>query len=225
MVCEGGVTNKKPVFATSFDRVNVTMNVEDFLEASHYVTSFTESGFNTTTIEFPPAYERAFAENLPLLKPGFYASVDDPLSVFACKDTKVCPGGAAGLCAAGRTGIACGLCLDNHYAAADGSCQSCERYGTSNSATDESGVLVNGATIASTDSNNGSSTNRPGYGQSFFGTSVFGYGISAKGVGVFVLTPFFLLIIAIVWQRISITLSAINAARITFRLHAFGLLL
>eukprot|EP00930_Biecheleria_cincta_P062713 TRINITY_DN4815_c0_g3_i1.p1 TRINITY_DN4815_c0_g3~~TRINITY_DN4815_c0_g3_i1.p1 ORF type:complete len:1748 (+),score=262.25 TRINITY_DN4815_c0_g3_i1:87-5330(+) len=55
----------------------------------------------------------------PLLKADHYSSQEDPLSVFKCRKTGICPGGIPGSCSGGRIGLNCVDCPSYHYLKGD----------------------------------------------------------------------------------------------------------
>jgi len=65
----------------------------------------------------------------PLQKAGFYvqhsASSAPEYSTYRCRNRKECPSGIVGTCGAGRGGLACGGCIDDHFPASAGTCDSC----------------------------------------------------------------------------------------------------
>ncbi|CAE8639392.1 unnamed protein product [Polarella glacialis] len=72
---------------------------------------------------FPPGSEKS--KPYPLLLPGFFSSVEEPLNVFKCSNKGSCPGGVPGSCSGGLVGLACYHCPQG-YSRRDGSCQTCE---------------------------------------------------------------------------------------------------
>ncbi len=67
---------------------------------------------------------------LPELKPGFWSSSSDPLSVFKCKNELQCIGGdpTGFICARGREGTSCGFCMPNHFNDSLGQCTECQGH-------------------------------------------------------------------------------------------------
>ncbi|CAE8691952.1 unnamed protein product [Polarella glacialis] len=72
---------------------------------------------------FPPGSEKS--KPYPLLLPGFFSTVEEPLNVFKCSNKGSCPGGVPGSCSGGLVGLACYHCPQG-YSRRDGSCQTCE---------------------------------------------------------------------------------------------------
>ena len=68
----------------------------------------------------------ADASTYPWVLPKFYTEKKDPMSVYECVDVKACPGHLPESCASGRTGIACGTCLDGYSANTNLECVECE---------------------------------------------------------------------------------------------------
>ena len=62
----------------------------------------------------------------PWVLPKFYTEKKDPMSVYECVDVKACPGHLPESCAPGRTGIACGKCLDGYSENTNLECVECE---------------------------------------------------------------------------------------------------
>eukprot|EP00435_Cladocopium_sp_Y103_P056023 s328_g18.t1 len=60
----------------------------------------------------------------PRVLEGFYSAELDPLSIFKCRSTSHCPGGAPAHCAGGRRGIPCSLCPNGQTWLQD-RCQDC----------------------------------------------------------------------------------------------------
>lgn len=60
----------------------------------------------------------------PRVLEGFYSAEVDPLSIFKCRSTSHCPGGAPAHCAGGRRGIPCSLCPKGQTWL-QGRCQDC----------------------------------------------------------------------------------------------------
>lgn len=60
-------------------------------------------------------------------EPGYFALRSDPLSVWKCRSTEMCPGGVPGTCALKRNtlSISCGECLPGFYATEGGYCLPC----------------------------------------------------------------------------------------------------
>merc|ERR1719502_269595 len=50
----------------------------------------------------------------PTIPAGMYATADAPTVAYKCRSARHCPGGVA-TCAPGRTGLACGRCMDDHF--------------------------------------------------------------------------------------------------------------
>lgn len=65
----------------------------------------------------------------PVPKPGYYATVERPHSVYLClhHDQKSCPGGQMQHCAQGRQGLACGTCALGYYTSHSG-CTPCSDH-------------------------------------------------------------------------------------------------
>lgn len=51
----------------------------------------------------------------PRLKPGYWSSGSDPLSVYLCWDVNACPGDRPNTCGSNMEGLACGLCKEGYY--------------------------------------------------------------------------------------------------------------
>lgn len=64
----------------------------------------------------------------PQLLPGFYATRQDPLSVYKCKEEEVCIGGDPESCQGGLVDLVCSRC-PNGQERKDGACASCEDSG------------------------------------------------------------------------------------------------
>jgi hypothetical protein len=66
----------------------------------------------------------------PTLMEGYWADAADSshraFSVYMCRNTGECPGGAVGSCAAGREGIGCAFCKANHVRSNIGTCSQCD---------------------------------------------------------------------------------------------------
>jgi hypothetical protein len=67
---------------------------------------------------------RVGADVYPVLKPLYWSSVDDPLSVFMCDDEARCPGGDPGVCSANLKGQSCAHCEEG-FIYSGGSCTKC----------------------------------------------------------------------------------------------------
>jgi len=53
--------------------------------------------------------------NFPRLLPQFWASEEDPLSVYLCLDESMCPGGAPSTCGENTMGLMCTACREGYY--------------------------------------------------------------------------------------------------------------
>jgi len=51
----------------------------------------------------------------PMVLPGYFATADNPVSIYKCFRPQDCPGGDPGSCGAWRSGYACGKCDQGYY--------------------------------------------------------------------------------------------------------------
>eukprot|EP00746_Dinoflagellata_sp_MGD_P124788 gnl/MRDRNA2_/MRDRNA2_59417_c0_seq1.p1 gnl/MRDRNA2_/MRDRNA2_59417_c0~~gnl/MRDRNA2_/MRDRNA2_59417_c0_seq1.p1 ORF type:complete len:1726 (-),score=278.04 gnl/MRDRNA2_/MRDRNA2_59417_c0_seq1:251-4669(-) len=120
-----GACKPCPLHASCLD-TDIICNVGYFRVPGEDRCQTCANGLDCAWKHFNDALQR---QSAPGTLPGFWAPPANAswmVGTYTCRDDRQCPGGELGKCSAGRTGIACGKCLENHYVSGNGECAKCE---------------------------------------------------------------------------------------------------